>query len=302
MKCERRISLGAITAIAIGIITALWVALSDADAAQPDRFTVERFGEAQGRTLVFIPGLGTPGEVWVETAQTLDGVDARVVTLAGFGGAEPAAPVEQFLAANAAALADWLAEEGLEDVVLIGHSLGGQIALQTAAAAAETVSGVLVVDSAPFFAGLMNPNADPAQAQAYGAAMRRNMEAADDPAFAAMIAQGLPIQVSASDDQARVLAWAEASHRESFAQAAAEALAGDFRPGLGDVAAPVRVLVAHDTITPISETALAERYEAQYAGLARGEIRIVTSTRHFIMLDRPGAMVSEVEAFLEASR
>ncbi|MCH8489345.1 MAG: alpha/beta hydrolase [Oceanicaulis sp.] len=290
--------LGAKAALLLAGLTA--ALMLPATALASERFSIERAGEPAGQTVVFIPGLGTPGEVWTDTARAIPHAHSRLVTLAGFGGSPATgAPADRLLEAVSADLAAWLEGEGIENAVLVGHSLGAQIALQAAAAAPGRVAGVLVVDSAPFFPGLMNPGADPGQAAAFGPVMRAQMESATDEAFTAMTAQGLPVQAASSEAQARVLAWAEASDRAVFAQAAAEALSGDFRPGLDGVAAPVRVLVAHSAITPVPAEALLTMFEAQYAGLQRVDITLVSDSRHFIMLDQPAAFEAELRAFLE---
>jgi pimeloyl-[acyl-carrier protein] methyl ester esterase len=296
---SRNMRLGARAALLLAGLTA---ALSfPATALASDRFTVERVGDAAGPTLVFIPGLGTPGEVWAGTAQAFAHADSRLVSVAGFGGLPAAgAPADRFLESVSADLAAWLAGEGIEGAVLVGHSLGAQIALQAAAAAPDRIAGVLVVDSAPFFPGLMNPGADPAQAAAFGPVMRAQIESASDAAFTAMTVQGLAIQAASPEAQAQVLGWVEASDRAVFAQAGAEVMSGDFRPGLTGVAAPVRVLVAHSAITPVPADTLLAVYEAQYAGLSHVEVRLVRESRHFIMLDQPAAFEAELAAFLEA--
>src|SRR5688572_1970248 len=56
---------------------------------QPKAFQVEVTGT--GRPIVFIPGLGCPGEVWNETVAHLGEEDyqTHVLTLAGFAGTKP---------------------------------------------------------------------------------------------------------------------------------------------------------------------------------------------------------------------
>lgn len=299
MACNQKISFGAVVAIAIGIATALAVAFtSHSNAGEPHRFEIERFGDPDGQPVVFIPGLGTPGDVWFDSAQALEGADAYVLSVAGFGGVPAAAPADNMLQAVADELADWLAETDLSDATLVGHSLGGQIALK-AAAQASGVARVMVVDSAPFFARLRNPGADPSQVAAFEASMRQQMAGADDAAFTAMVSQGLSIQATDPDDQQQVLAWAQASDRATFAKAMSEVFARDYRPGLEQVEAPVRVLVAHSDMTPISADQLVGLYETQYQSLSRVEIQLISDSRHFIMLDQPGALQAELAEFLE---
>lgn len=299
LSTSRHTRLGTRAALLLAGLTA--ALLLPATALASDRFSVERAGDPAGQTVVFIPGLGTPAEVWTDTARSVSNTDTRLVTVAGFGGSPATgAPADRLLAAVSADLAAWLEDEGIENALLVGHSLGAQIALQTAAAAPGRVAGVLVVDSAPYFPGLMNPGADPAQAAAFGPVMRAQMESATDEAFTAMSMQGLAVQAASAEAQAQVLAWVQASDRAVFAQAAAEALSGDFRPGLAGVAAPVRVLVAHSAVTPVPAGVLHTMFEAQYAGLQRVDITLVGDSRHFMMLDQPAAFAAELIAFLEA--
>ena len=58
--------------------------------SQPTSFTVKIRGE--GRPVIFIPGLGCPGEMWDATIDKLDGIQAHVLTLAGFAGTKPIKP------------------------------------------------------------------------------------------------------------------------------------------------------------------------------------------------------------------
>lgn len=296
MAHPRKLTFGAVVAIAVGVAAAL---VSAADCAEPARFEIDRFANPDGAPVVFIPGLGTPGEVWFETAGALDGVDAYVLSLAGFGGAPAAAPTDAFLQAAADELASWLKEAGLRGATLVGHSLGGQIALKAAASGEGRITGVLVIDSAPFLPGLRDPGADPAQMAAFEPAMRQRVANASDEAFTAMIAQGLPIQATSQEDQAQVLAWTQASDRNAFAQAMGEAMARDYRPGLAQVQVPVRVLVAHSDITPIGPDQLLVRYETQYQGLGDVQVRLIADSRHFIMLDQPAVLQAELADFLE---
>ena len=168
-----KISIGAW--IAIVMASVVGAIGSQADGQGPDpvmsgSVQVERLGSPAGRDLVLIPGLATPGEVWTDTVATLrDSVDAHVVTLAGFGDVPAVPRGEAGVVGSAVAdLAAWLAAEGLDDAVLVGHSMGAQIALQLAAQAPDQVGAVVVVDSAPFFARLFNPAITEAQLSSAG--------------------------------------------------------------------------------------------------------------------------------------
>src|SRR5690606_20337836 len=102
-----------------------------------------------GPPLILIPGLATSGEVWGDTvAQLRDRYELHVLTLAGFGG--PQSVGAPFLPRVATALTEYADQHRLERPVLIGHSLGGFVALLAASEAPDRFAGVVSVDGLPF--------------------------------------------------------------------------------------------------------------------------------------------------------
>jgi len=287
-----KISIGAW--IAIVMASVVGAIGSQADGQGPDpvmsgSVQVERLGSPAGRDLVLIPGLATPGEVWTDTVATLrDSVDAHVVTLAGFGDVPAVPRGEAGVVGSAVAdLAAWLEAENIEDAVLVGHSMGAQIALQVAAQTPDHVGAVVVVDSAPFFARLFNPAITEAQASAYAAGMSAQMAAAPREQFLAMSRQGLPVQSITADGQARVMGWMEMADQAVVSAAMGEVMGSDYSAVLPQVSVPVTVMFAWSEGSPMSAEQLESVYAGQYAGLAQVELMRVDDSRHFIMLDQP---------------
>ncbi|TQL69468.1 pimeloyl-ACP methyl ester carboxylesterase [Nocardioides albertanoniae] len=105
------------------------------------------FGEKHGKgaaTVVALHGWARNRSDW---GSTLDGLDALALDQPGFG-ATPA-PDEAW---NTRQYAEWLAEilRDLDRPVLVGHSFGGRVAVQLAAAHPELVRG-LVITGLPLF-------------------------------------------------------------------------------------------------------------------------------------------------------
>lgn len=288
---------GAWVAIATGMAIALLAAV---DALGQDRLQIDRLGDAGGASVIFIPGLATPGEVFEPYARSRPDLDAHLITLAGFGGAPALDPSDGVIVPGAQAIADYLRDAGLFDAVLVGHSLGGQIALQVAAQLPDRVAGVVVVDSLPFFPGLMNPAIDPAAAQAQGEAFAAQMGAMDQASFMARIRQGAPAQATSPDHQAQIVAYVAASDQATVVRGMYDALSRDWRPLLEAVEAPVTVLVAHNGFIPMPAQALAARYGAQYAAIDALDVRVVPDSRHFIMLDQPERFAEELTRIVGA--
>jgi N-formylmaleamate deformylase len=97
-----------------------------ATATDPTTFIVEVSGS--GRPVIFIPGLACSGSVWDSTVGHLNGrVQSHVVTFAGFAGVPPVA--QPSLTNVYAELVRYIVDNALESPVIIGHSLGGAMAL-----------------------------------------------------------------------------------------------------------------------------------------------------------------------------
>lgn len=87
----------------------------------------------KGRPLVLLPGFGETKEMWQEFVAPLsDFYEVWCPDLPGFG-ESPALKQGYALNEVALVLADWLRLHGIENASLIGHSLGGYIALEMAA-------------------------------------------------------------------------------------------------------------------------------------------------------------------------
>jgi len=71
----------------------------------------------------------------------------------------------------------------------------------------------------------------------------------------------------------------------------------DLRPALFAITAPTLVIAAgqgHDT----DRDALTRLFAAQYAGLRGARLAIADRARHFVMLDDPAFLFSELDTFL----
>lgn len=101
------------------------------------RAFAERFGQ-EPAAVVALHGWGRTRQDW---QATLDGFDALALDLPGFG-ATPAPETGWSTAEYAAWVGEILAD--LDRPVLVGHSFGGRIAVQVAAASPELVRGLVL--------------------------------------------------------------------------------------------------------------------------------------------------------------
>ncbi|HEY0957550.1 MAG TPA: alpha/beta hydrolase [Roseateles sp.] len=283
---------------AVGILTALYVGKGHAAPAEFRDLRVEVVG--QGRPVLMIPGLNSAAGVWTETCAALQpGVQCHIVQLPGFAGV-PAVATEHFQTAMRDRLLAYLDDRRLEQPAVIGHSLGGALALQMAAERPGRIARLVVVDSLPFLAGLRGMT--PEQAKGMAAGMRQQMLAASKEQWEAGTRQGAGGMSRNPANTERVVAWGLASDRATTAQAMSELWGEDLRPLLPKVTAPTLVLGAWAAYEPMGSTLDGTKkvFETQYAGLSGVKVSMSQRGYHFLMWDDADWLVGEVKGFLAA--
>lgn len=259
----------------LAIVCAL--AASAAAAAAP--FSVEVRGH--GPPVVLIPGLSCGGDVWRATIDRYAAThELHVLTVAGFAG-QPSID-GPLLEPLRRALAEYIRGHKLRRPVVVGHSLGGVVALWLAATEPELVGGVVVVDAVPFLPALMQPGATVDSARPQAEALRTMLSALSPAQFAAQNRQSLAAMITRPADVDAVAAGSTRSDPKAVAQAMYDVMTTDLRPLLAKVRAPSLVFIAAGGQDAAKVRAA---YEAQYAPLAGHTTVVADQARHFIMLD-----------------
>lgn len=108
---------------------------------------VRESGIADGPDYVLVHGLGMAHEYWGELAVRLEATGTvYALDMPGFGDApQPRAPLS--MEASGELLAGFLAAEGLDHPVLVGHSTGAQVVSETAARHPELVGRLVLIGS-----------------------------------------------------------------------------------------------------------------------------------------------------------
>jgi pimeloyl-ACP methyl ester carboxylesterase len=270
----------------ITIAFAMWQSLALGQAA----FKVERTGK--GDPILFLPGFTCPGSVWNETIDHLEGrQQVHVITYAGFGGV-PAIKLPWYSTLKDQLIA-YISEKHLKDVTLIGHSMGGTLALEIAAALPEKITKVISVDALPCMRDLMMPGV-PADKIVYDNPYSKQLLAMNAEAFKANAGMFAEAMTNAQEKRPMLIQWMLDADRETYVYGYTDLLRTDARPGLPDIKAKTLVLAAS---FPDKATVTAN-IEKQYAGLPNKEIVIAENSRHFIMFDQADWFYSQVNHFL----
>ena len=291
-----------ILTLALLVLPAAAQAQSNA-AFRSDRIVVTTRGE--GPDVILIPGLASTSDVWARTADRLDDrYRVHLVSVRGFGNVPAGSNTEGALVAPVAAeLRRYIASQGLERPAVIGHSMGGLVALRAAADAGRDRRGaqvgrVMVVDATPFFPSLISPGAtvgdvEPLARIAYQALLFLGDEALRTQGSA--LGQQLG---GAADNVFGSLGW-QGGDRGVLAQGLYEVMTTDLRSRLPDIAAPVTVVYGWSADDRSPRAHLDALFAAGYRNLPRpARFERIEGAEHMVMIDQPTRFLAAVDRFL----
>ncbi len=267
-------------------------------------FAVARSGK--GSALIFIPGLDCGGEVWKDAvAHFPSGHTCYVLTLPGFAGQPPIADSD-VLGAVVSQLADFIRENHLQKPVIVGHSLGGWVALALGVAHPDLAGGLVIVSSAPFLPALSMGSAISVDSAArIGLLIRKGMSGQNPVQVAASQKMYLPTMIRDSARINEVAAMASRSDQATQGEVMAELFSRDLRPSMGQIRCPILALADWSAYKAYGATAESVRANLaeQYKRLSKTNGAILTiaindSSKHFIMFDESKWFYEQVDLWL----
>jgi pimeloyl-ACP methyl ester carboxylesterase len=261
---------------------------------------IDRYGSGNP-PLILIPGLTDSGSVWNTTVARYSGAHTiYVLTLPGFGG-RPAivAPMLDTVDRDIAGFLLTLKSKP----VIIGHSLGGFLAIRLAQEHSDLIRGAIAIDGLPVFPGMekMTPQARGAAAAALGGRVAK----ASPADFAAAQAYRIGYLTKPANVQTALSfsAGANVAATGSYMQ---ELMAADIRHGLSKISVPLWEIGPFDATidpeNPYNPMATLASKQAYYQGLLEGDpsakVVMIDDSRHFIMLDQPERLFAAIDSFL----
>ena len=291
--------IGPWVAVAVAISVAMSSGSCDAKPMTFQDLQVEVVGS--GRPLIMIPGLNSAGAVWKETCAALQPeVQCHIVQLPGFAGLAPIKS-EQWLHSMRDRVLAYAESAKLEQVSVIGHSLGGVPGMQHAIAAPTRIEHLVTVDSLPFLGGARSADATADSVRPMAEGMRAGMLGADEASYKAQMRMGLTGMSNQSKHMDTLVQWGEGSDRATTAQSMFELMTTDLCPELAQIRTPTLVLGAWASYAAFGATRESTHatFDRQYAALEGVQIKLSDSGYHFLMWDDAAWLQHEVRAFLK---
>lgn len=241
------------------------------------KLSFSRQGEG-GCKVIFVHGNTGSARWWRPAMERLrHKCDMVAVDLRGFGNSpDPAGPVT--IPGHAEDIQELASNLGFDNFIIVGHSLGGAVAMQIAASYPELLKGMVLVDAAPL-TGIKNVDYNFLEQ-----AIRQNL----------MVA-GLKATMAVSLDEAYFAELAEDCVRSLPAvipnTRALEAI--DFTAVAGQFTKPVLVVQGEkDTLIPTSE---AEKTADAYP---QAKLVVIRGAGHSPQVEKSEAFAEQLKAFL----
>jgi pimeloyl-ACP methyl ester carboxylesterase len=267
----------------------------------PTRFTVVDEGTVGKPDVVLIPGMSSSRTVWDAEAKLLaPNYRLHLVQVDGFAG-EPAGPnaAGVILPAIVEQLHAYIVADKMHPVV-IGHSLGGLLTLMLADKYPADVSKMVIVDTLPFYAVLMDPAATVESIKPQVEVIKTQLSAMPADQYAEMQPMVAAQMVKDPEGQKLVAANSGKSDRAVVLEGMVEDLQTDLRADVANIKTPMLLLYPYDATLqgpdPVKVSAL---YKTAYASKPNVTLVQIDDSRHFIMYDQPGKMDAAVEGFLK---
>jgi pimeloyl-ACP methyl ester carboxylesterase len=254
---------------------------------------VDVYGTPGKPALLFIPGLTCGAWEWSgEIARFSPSYRIYALTLPGFDGVPTIkTPLFDTVSSDVWAM---MQQQHIDRPTIVGHSLGGTLAILLAEQHPDRLRKVIAVDGLPVFPGtqLMTASQRAAMAQ-------RSSQ------FPASQKSALQYMVTAPADVDAIAAATAKADPAATGRWVYEDLMLDLRANLKNVTIPIVEIAPFDpSLDPygparIADAAGKQRYYASlFEGAPRTTVKVISPSRHFVMYDQPAALHTALEAAL----
>ena len=242
------------------------------------------------QAMILIPGFACSGDVWEETIANFENdYTCYSLTMAGFAGVDP--QMNSSFKNWTISIAEFIKANKMEKPIIIGHSMGGGLALAIAADYPDLIEKIIVIDALPCLYALTNP-AFKANENIDCSASVNQIIAMTDDQFYQMQKLSISQILADSTVQEKVLNWSMKSDRKTFAEMYCNFLNTDLREKIRTIKCPNLILL--ESYFSYMKPAI----EDQYKNLKSANLQYSNKGLHFIMYDDKEWYFSQINSFL----
>ena len=273
------------------LILFLGLILSFTTNAQEIKISFEVKISGKGKqAIVFIPGFACSGEVWNETKSEFENnFTCYTLTMPGFASAKP--QQNPSFKKWETEIANFIIQNKITKPIIIGHSMGGGLAMSIAANYPDLISKIVVIDALPCLFALMNPNFKSKEIPDC-TEMNLKMINSSNEDFYLMQKKSISNLLADVTKHEIVVNWSVQSDRKTFAEMYCDFGNTDLREKITSIKCPSLILL--ESYFANFKPAI----ENQYKNLKTANLKYATKGLHFIMFDDKDWYMNELKKFL----
>lgn len=253
-------------------------------------FKVEKSGVGN-QSIILVPGFASSGEVWDATVKIYNkNYTCYTLTMAGFAGVEPSENRTFDYWKNR--IADFIKEENIEKPIIIGHSMGGGLAMAIAADYPKLLKKIVIVDALPCLAALTNPSFEQQENVDCSASIEK-ITAMSEEEFYQMQKKAIPQLTTNKEMAETIVEWSIKSDRKTFAEIYCDFSNTDLREKIKNIQCPTLILL--ESYFKNFKPAI----EEQYKHVKTANLEYANKGLHFIMYDDKEWYFEQLSNFIE---
>ncbi|AXG69041.1 sigma factor SigB regulation protein RsbQ [Kordia sp. SMS9] len=259
--------------------------------SQETAFQVKVTGK--GNPILLFPGFSCTGDVWNETVKELSKTnECHIFTFAGFGNVP--AIESPWLETIKNEVQKYVARKNLEKPTIIGHSMGGSLALWLASENPETYKQLIIVDGLASIGALMIPDFSPEKVSYDNPFAKQQLEM-DATAFNKMATQMAAGMTLTKEKQPTLVSWMEQADRKTYVNGYIDLMKLDLRENIKSIQIPVTIMAS---VSFYPKPQVEKLYTEQYQKLTNKNMLYVENSAHFIMFDQAEWFLKEVKKLI----
>ncbi len=261
--------------------------------------------------MVLIPGYLFDWTIWAGFMErNKDRYTMYAVTLPGFGGSDPPdrQPDEQLIPwmdSATESIAELIDKRGLKDPVVMGHSLGGHIALRLGFEWPDKVAKVVTVDGLPAYMIGTTPLSPGQRAMAVNRELAPKFRSVTEDQWKEQLGAMVSGMVTRRDDVALLTEVAAKTSRHAAVEYYLELVKSDITPWLFKLKRPALAIASAPN--PNEQTAetvdkIKSSWRDQLSAAEASQVVFFEGSRQFVMYDMPAEFDATVADFLAGKR
>ncbi|MCL1078380.1 alpha/beta hydrolase [Parashewanella spongiae] len=263
---------------------------------------VDTLGSTQNKNIIFILGFLSDSSVWAPIANSLSKNNkVYLMNISGFGQTPSCDRYGEIYTAAKSDIIDFIKSNNLTNTIVIGHSMGGLMALDIGLDNELKLAGVLSVDGLPFFGPVLTEtNSTQATSLVYLAKRLRALLDSASHVELELLTLLLKNELTDNKDKLSQLGlMARKSDPKTAGSGIYSVLTTDLRPKLSTLEVPYLLLGATGAWkTEDAKNKMAGIYNEEIENTQLGDVEMNTQGKHFLMWDQPQWLLNQINNFI----